>query len=87
MKERFSYESKDIITKGNKKTIRKVSVKNGKGFKMVSNYVNGKHIGSSKKPIMEDHIGLIKGGSFISGLFKDCKCENKSKTRKRISKL
>lgn len=72
----------DIIKNGNKKTVRKVSVKNGKGFKSVSKFVKGKHLGTSRKKIEEPHLLLIKGGSFIKGFFNDCKCEKKNKTRK-----
>ena len=84
MKDTFSYESMDIIKNGNKKTLRKVYVKNGKGYKSVSKFIKGKHIGTSRKKIDDSHIPLIKGGSFIKGLFSDCKCEksNNKKTRK-----
>ena len=80
--EKFAYESVDVIKKGNKKTIRKVHIKNGKGYKSVSKYIRGKHIGTSKKKIHDDHIPLIKGGSFISGFFEDCKCSNSDKNKK-----
>jgi len=87
MKETFSYESMDIIKNGNKKTLRKVYVKNGKGYKSVSKFIKGKHIGTSKKNIDESHVQMIKGGSFIQGLFSDCKCEKSSiKTRKNRKK-
>ena len=79
MKDKYAYESIDIIKNGNKKTVRKVSVKNGKGYKSVSRFVNGKHIGTAKKKIEDNHVDLIKGGSFISGLFNDCKCSITSK--------
>lgn len=86
--ENFAYESTDITRKGNKKTIRKVHIKNGKGYKSVSKFIRGKHIGTSKKKIDENHLPLIKGGSFISGFFEDCKCSsptnktNKTKNNK-----
>jgi hypothetical protein len=83
--EKFSYESVDVIRKGNKKTVRKVSLKNGKGYKSVSKYIRGKHIGTSKKMIHDDHAHLIKGGSFIPGFFSDCKCGS-NKTRKNKKK-
>lgn len=85
MKDKFGYESIDIIKNGNSKTIRKVSVKNGKGYKSVSKFKNGKHLGTTKKKIHDDHIPLIKGGSFIKDLFSDCKCSainNNKKTRR-----
>jgi hypothetical protein len=81
--EKFVYESMEVTRKGANKTVRKVSIKNGKGTKSVSKYYKGKHIGTSKKSIDDDHIPLIKGGSFITGLFSDCKCsETKTRTRK-----
>jgi hypothetical protein len=82
MKDNFMYKSVDIIKNGNKKTVRKVSVKNGKGFKSISKFKNGKHIGTAKKKIEDEHIGLIKGGTFIKDLFGDCKCNKSKKTRK-----
>jgi hypothetical protein len=84
--EKFAYESIDITRKGNKKTIRKVYIKNGKGYKSVSKFIRGKHIGTSKKKIDDNHVPLIKGGSFISGFFEDCKCSqtnNKTKKNKK----
>lgn len=61
------------------KTVRKVSIKKGKGYKSVTKYHKGKKIGSSKKPIHKSHIQLIMSRKFIPGLFLDCKC---NKTRK-----
>jgi hypothetical protein len=86
-KEDFMYESVEITSKGPKKTVRKVSIKNGKGIKSVSHFVRGKHVGTSKKIIDDTHVPLIKGGTFIPGLFTDCKCDsNSNKTRKRKHK-
>ena len=80
--ENFAYESIDVIKRGNKKTVRKVHIKNGKGYKSVSKYIRGKHIGTSKKKINEEHLPLIKGGSFISGFFADCKCSGSNVNKK-----
>ena len=63
------------------KIVRKVSIKNGKGYKSVTKYYKGKKVGTAKKPIHKDHIGLIQMGKFIPGLFSDCGC-NKNKTRR-----
>ena len=60
------------------KIVRKVTIKNGKGYKSVTKYHKGKKVGTSKKPIHKDHISLIQMGKFIPGLFSDCGC----KTRK-----
>ena len=84
--ENFSYNSIDITKKGNQKTVRKVNIKNGKGYKSVSKYIRGKHIGTSKKKIHDDHLPLIKGGSFISGFFADCKCSNTSTSTNKKTK-
>lgn len=84
--EKFTYESIDVIKKGNRKTIRKVHIKNGKGYKSVSKYIRGKHIGTSKKKIQDDHIPLIKGGSFISGFFADCKCSSSETGKNKKTK-
>ena len=63
------------------KIVRKVSIKNGKGYKSVIKYHKGKKVGSVKKHIHKDHINLIKMGKFIPGLFSDCGC-NKTKKRR-----
>jgi hypothetical protein len=81
--EKFAYESVEVTRRGNKKTVRKVSIKNGKGYKTVSKYIKGKHVGTSRKKVDDSHIPLIKGGSFITGFFSDCKCGEKTKTKKR----
>ena len=62
-----------------KKTVRKVFIKNGKGYKSVSYYKGGKHRGTIKKQLCSSHIKLIKNGKFIPGLFDDCikKIKNK----------
>jgi len=70
---------------GGRKIVRKVSIKNGKGYKSVTKYHKGKKTGTTKKPIHKDHIPVILGGTFISGLFSDCGC-NKKKTRKNNRK-
>jgi len=78
--EQFRYENVEVKNVGNLKTIRKVSIRNGKGYKSVTKYRKGKKISSVKKPIHLEHMNMIKGGSFITGLFNDCK--NCNKTRK-----
>jgi hypothetical protein len=80
----YFYENTEVKKVGGKKIIRKVSIKNGKGIKMVSKYHRGKHLGTVKKPIHKEHMEMISLGKFVNGLFGDCKCgqKNKSKTRK-----
>lgn len=80
--EKFTYESVEVTRRGPKKIVRKVSIKNGKGYKSVSRFIKGKHVGTSKKRIEHNHIPLIKGGTFIPGLFADCKCSKTRKSRK-----
>ena len=80
----YFYENTEVKKVGGKKIVRKVSIKNGKAFKMVSKYHRGKHLGTVKKPIHKEHVEIITLGKFVNGLFGDCKCgqKNKSKTRK-----
>jgi hypothetical protein len=76
----FHFENTEIVKNQNGgKTVRKVYIKKGKGYKSVTKYHKGKKIGTSKKPIHKSHINLIMVGKFIPGLFSDCKC---NKTRK-----
>jgi hypothetical protein len=77
----FNYENTEKKQKGGLKIVRKVSIKNGKGYKSITKYKKGRKIGTIKKPIHNEHIDMIKGGKFIVGLFNDCIiCK---KTRKR----
>ena len=61
------------------KMVRKVIIKNGNGYKSVSIYRRGKHLGTAKKYIHVDHIDIINNGKFIPCLFKDCvkTCKNR----------
>lgn len=79
----FNYENIEITKVGGKKIVRKVTIKNGKGIKMVSKYHKGKHLGTAKKNIHKDHIEMICVGKFVKGLFNDCKCGKKEKTKTR----
>jgi hypothetical protein len=86
-KQNFNYENTEVKTMlGGGKIIRKVSIKNGKGYKSVSKYHKGKKTATIKKPIHKAHIELIKIGKFIPGLFLDCNCREKNKTRKSRNK-
>jgi hypothetical protein len=83
---KFNYQNTEVKTMtGGRKVVRKVSIKNGKGYKSVTKYRNGKKTGTVKKPIHKDHIDLICVGKFIPGLFSDCDC-NKNKNRKNKTK-
>lgn len=82
--ENFDYENTEIkVQSGGKKMIRKVSIKNGKGYKSVTKYMKGRKVSSVKKPIHKSHVELIHNRKFIPGLFLDCKCKVKNKTRKK----
>lgn len=88
MKQDFRYEGVEVFQKNGTKTVRKVSVKNGKGFKSVSKYHNGKLVGTIKKKIHGGHTRSIHKRKFIPGLFADCCVKNKTcnKTCKNHSK-
>lgn len=78
----FNYDNTEVKRQmGGAKIVRKVSIKNGKGYKSVTKYHKGKKVRTIKKPIHQSHIELISLGTFIPGLFSDCKCNNR-KTRK-----
>ena len=77
----FNYENTEIKTITGGKIVRKVSIKNGKGYKSVTKYNKGKKTATIKKRIHKDHVHFIKSGKFIPGLFLDCICKE-SKTRK-----
>jgi hypothetical protein len=78
----FNYANTEGFQSGGKKIVRKVSIKNGKGYKSVTTYHKGKKISSIKKPIHKSHIMRIKSRKFIPGLFSDCRpgksCKNKT---------
>jgi hypothetical protein len=81
---KFNYNNLDTKQHGGKKTVRNVSIKNGKGYKSVSQYKRGKKMFSVKKPLTVLEIVTIQRGEFIPGLFSDCKGSEcmKNKTRK-----
>ena len=77
----FDYDNKEVKLIGGTKVVRKVSIKNGKGYKSVSKFRKGKKVGTVKRSISDGDIGLIKMGKFVTGLFSDCKSGTK-KNRK-----
>jgi hypothetical protein len=80
----FNYSNSDKKQTGGNKTVRIVSIKNGKGHKSISQYKKGKKMYSVKKPLTIVEIVTIQRGQFIPGLFSDCKGSDcmKNKTRK-----
>jgi hypothetical protein len=71
-----------LIQGGGKKIVRKVTIRNGKGYKSVTMYHKGKKVGYVKKPLLDSDIMLIQARKFIPGLFSDCNCSKNRKTRK-----
>jgi hypothetical protein len=71
------YENVEVQKmKGGKKIVRKVSIKNGKGFKSVTKFHRGKHLGTVKKPLARNQIRLILVRRFVPNLFSDCNAKN-----------
>lgn len=69
-------EEKNIQHGG--RIVRKVSIKNGKGYKSISQYHKKKHVGTVRKTLKSSEIKMIRGGKFIPGLFMNCKsCSKK----------
>lgn len=74
----FNYSNTETKIQSGGKIIRKVHIKNGKGYKSITKYKKGKRIGTVKKPIHKKHLIMIKKGKFIPGLFSDCiNCKTK----------
>jgi hypothetical protein len=63
------------------KIVRKVSIKNGKGYKSISRYHRKKHIGTVRKILKTGEMKMIKLGKFIPGLFKNCKSCSKKRRK------
>ena len=81
--DKFHYSNIQKHHRGKNKTIRKVIIQKGRGYKSVSLYKNGKLHKTVKKPLHSNHVTMIKNHKFIPGLFADCKPKTKSNTRKR----
>jgi len=79
---KFHFSSTQKHQHGGKKTVRNVTIRHGKGHKKVTYYKGNKKISTVKKPLKSFEIELIKIGKFIPGLFKDCGCGKKRRTRK-----
>jgi hypothetical protein len=77
------YKNTEVkMQSGGGKIIRKVNIKNGKGYKSITKYRNGKKMKTVKKTIHPGHISMIVQGKFVPGLFSDCQCREKNKSRK-----
>ena len=75
----FNYQNTEEKHHHGGKTVRKVSIKGGKGYKSISKYHRKKHIGTVRKILKLAEIQMIKLGKFIPGLFKNCKSCRKRK--------
>jgi hypothetical protein len=67
----FDYSNIQNNMKGGRKTTRKVIIKNGKGYKTICSYKNGRKCHNRKKQLTKSEIQMIKMGKFIPGLFND----------------
>ena len=82
----MNYNNMECKINGRRKTVRKVCIKNGKGYKMITKYSGGKKVFSVKKPIDKTQIDLIQRNKFIPGLFNDCiNCNKTRKNKKSLS--
>jgi hypothetical protein len=68
----FNYQSKQIAITGGDKLVKNVNIKNGKGYKSVKRYYNGKCNHTMKRNLMSDEIKMIRRNKYIHGLFNDC---------------
>jgi len=73
----MNYHNTEVKNQFGGKIVRKVYIKNGKGYKSVSKYHHKKHIGTVRKTLKIGEIQMIKLGKFIPGLFKNCTRSNK----------
>ena len=82
---RFNYSNTETKQQGGTRVVRKVNIKNGKGFKSVTKYRKGKKTSTVKKPIHFAHIESIRMGIFIPRLFADCRGSDcgKNKTHRK----
>ena len=79
-----NYHNTEVnYTQNGGKIVRKVSIKNGKGYKSITKYHKGKKQSSIKKPIHKSHISMIQLGKFIPGLFSDCGCNKKTRKHRQ----
>lgn len=77
---KFHFTSTQKHQHGGKKTVRHVSIKNGKGHKKVSHYRGNKLVRTVKKSLKKPEMEMIRLGKFIPGLFRDCQVSRKKGT-------
>lgn len=69
----LNYKNTEVKHQFGGKVVRKVSIKNGKGYKSISKYHRKTHMGTVRKTLKRAEIQMIKLGKFIPGLFDNCK--------------
>ena len=69
----YSYVNNQTSIIGGKRITRKVVIRNGKGYKSLCTYKNGKKCNNNKKHLCKVEIKIIKMGNFIPNLFSDIK--------------
>ena len=69
---KFHYHNTEKRIHGKQHIIRRVSIKNGKGYKSITMKKGGKRR-SIKRILHPTKIEKIKNKQFIHGLFSDCK--------------
>jgi hypothetical protein len=83
---KFHFTSTQKHQHGGKKTVRHVTIRNGKGHKKVSHYRGNKLIRTIKKSLKKPEMEMIRLGKFIPGLFRDCQVSRKKSTTRRMRK-
>jgi len=83
---KFHFTSTQKHQHGGKKTVRHVSIKNGKGHKKVSHYRGNKLVRTIKKSLKKPEMEMIRIGKFIPGLFRDCQVSRKKGTTRHRRK-
>ena len=76
----MDYHNSEIFFQEGGKTVRKVIIKRGRGYKSVTKYRKGKKVSTVRKPIHKEHIEQIRMHKFIPGLFSNCvNCKTKKR--------
>jgi hypothetical protein len=70
---KFHYHNTEKHIHGKQHIIRRVSIKNGKGYKSVTIMKGGGKRRTTKRKLHPNEIEHIKNRKFIQGLFSDCK--------------
>ena len=71
MQKKFHYHNTEKHIHGGKHIIRKVTIKNGKGYKSITTMKKGGKKRTTKRRLDIDEMTKIKNRKFIKGLFSD----------------